>query len=164
MNIEDVCSPKSPMHFTCPGANTFFTASVLWGTIGPVKVFGINGQYKWLLLGFPSGVLIVLGLWGLRKAWPSSRALRQVHAVALISGALHWAPYSTTFPLPCFLSLSRSLLTTSRQVFRMLSLPCPSPGSPGSTSAAATSPSGPRSAHMSPLPWHSAVAPMACPR
>ncbi|EQK98568.1 Oligopeptide transporter OPT superfamily [Ophiocordyceps sinensis CO18] len=100
MNIEDVCSPKSPMHFTCPGANTFFTASVLWGTIGPVKVFGINGQYKWLLLGFPSGVLIVLGLWGLRKAWPSSRALRQVHAVALISGALHWAPYSFSYAFP----------------------------------------------------------------
>jgi len=40
-------------HHACD-INTFFTASVLWGTIGPVKVFGRHGQYAWLLLGFPS--------------------------------------------------------------------------------------------------------------
>lgn len=38
--IPGVCTPDAPNRFTCPGINTFFTASVLWGTIGPKKVFG----------------------------------------------------------------------------------------------------------------------------
>ena len=94
MDIKDVCTKDAPMRFLCPGPNTFFTASVLWGTIGPIKVFGKDGQYGWLLMGFPLGILIVVGFWGLKKLFPSSRALRQVHIVAAIAGSLQWAPYS----------------------------------------------------------------------
>lgn len=94
MDIKDVCTSDAPMRFYCPGPNTFFTASVLWGTIGPIKVFGANGQYKWLLMGFPLSALIVACFWALKKLWPDSRPLRQVHVVAAISGALQWAPYS----------------------------------------------------------------------
>ncbi|KAH8923159.1 OPT superfamily oligopeptide transporter, partial [Atractiella rhizophila] len=32
-SIENVCDPLQKDRFTCPGANTFFTASVLWGTL-----------------------------------------------------------------------------------------------------------------------------------
>lgn len=94
MDIKDVCTKDAPMRFLCPGPNTFFTASVLWGTIGPIKVFGKDGQYGWLLMGFPLGILIVVGFWGLKKLFPNSRALRQVHIVAAIAGSLQWAPYS----------------------------------------------------------------------
>ncbi|PNY27491.1 Sexual differentiation process protein isp4 [Tolypocladium capitatum] len=111
MDVKDVCTKAAPMRFYCPGPNTFFTASVLWGTIGPLKVFGKDGQYKWLLLGFPAGILLVAGFWGLRKMWPNSRALRQVHVVAAVTGALDWAPYSTYTtlgsPLPKFMLLTR---------------------------------------------------------
>jgi len=88
------------MRFLCPGPNTFMTASVLWGTIGPIKVFGKDGQYKWLLLGFPLGVALVVCMWGLKKLWPNSRALRQVHIVAAIAGSLQWAPYSFSYAWP----------------------------------------------------------------
>lgn len=53
--IPGVCTPDAPNHYTCPGINTFFTASVLWGTIGPKKVFGVGGQYTAMLLGWPLG-------------------------------------------------------------------------------------------------------------
>ncbi|PHH66524.1 hypothetical protein CDD81_6999 [Ophiocordyceps australis] len=88
------------MRFFCPGPNTFYASSVLWGTIGPIKVFGKHGQYKWLLLGFPAGILLVVAVWALRKTWPDSRALRQVHVVALLAGSLHWAPYSFSYAWP----------------------------------------------------------------
>ncbi|KAK3179333.1 hypothetical protein K4F52_009236 [Lecanicillium sp. MT-2017a] len=92
MEIKDVCTKQAPMRFYCPGPNTFFTASVLWGTIGPLKVFGMDGQYKWLLLGFPLGIAAVVGFWGLRQCFPRSRALRQVHMVALLKGGCFWTP------------------------------------------------------------------------
>src|SRR5687768_7637693 len=94
MEISGVCTLNPPMRFRCPGPNTFFTASVLWGTIGPIKVFGKDGQYKWLLLGFPMGIALVLAFYGLKKLWPNNRALRQIHLVAAIAGGLQWAPYS----------------------------------------------------------------------
>lgn len=100
MDIKNVCTSAAPMRFLCPGPNTFFTASVLWGTIGPIKVFGKDGQYKWLLLGFPAGIFVVVLFWALRRKWPNSQALRQVHVVAAIGGSLGWAPYSTYTPFP----------------------------------------------------------------
>ncbi|TQV97800.1 OPT oligopeptide transporter family [Cordyceps javanica] len=100
MDLKNVCQENAPMRFTCPGPNTFFTASVLWGTIGPIKVFGKDGQYRWLLMGFPIGILLVLASWGLKKAMPNSRALRQVHIVAAIAGSLQWTPYSFSFAWP----------------------------------------------------------------
>lgn len=100
MDLKNVCSADAPMRFTCPGPNTFFTASILWGTIGPLKVFGKDGQYRWLLMGFPVGILLVVLFWSLKKAMPNNRALRQIHIVAAIAGSLQWAPYSFSFAWP----------------------------------------------------------------
>jgi hypothetical protein len=100
MDIDGVCTLNPPMRFRCPGPNTFFTASVLWGTIGPIKVFGKDGQYKWLLLGFPLGIAMVLVFFGLKKLWPNNRALRQIHIVAALAGGLSWAPYSEFLSSP----------------------------------------------------------------
>ncbi|KAJ4150568.1 hypothetical protein LMH87_011313 [Akanthomyces muscarius] len=97
MDIKNVCTEDAPMRFFCPGPNTFFTASVLWGTIGPIKVFGKDGQYRWLLMGFPIGIILVLISWSLKKAMPNNRAIRQVHIVAVIAGSLQWAPYSFSY-------------------------------------------------------------------
>jgi len=70
------------MRFTCPGPNTFFTAAVLWGTIGPIKVFGHEGQYGMLLLGFPLGIITPILFYFLIKKFPRNKYLRQIHPVA----------------------------------------------------------------------------------
>ncbi|ORY65133.1 OPT oligopeptide transporter [Pseudomassariella vexata] len=100
INIENVCQPNAPMRFLCPGPNTFFTASVLWGTIGPIKMFGHQGQYGALLLGFPLGVITTVLFFLLAKLFPRNRHLRQVHPVALWYGGLNWAPYSFSYLWP----------------------------------------------------------------
>ncbi|PFH59349.1 hypothetical protein XA68_12478 [Ophiocordyceps unilateralis] len=100
MNIKDVCTSAASMRFFCPGPNTFMTASVLWGTIGPIKVFGKDGYYKWLLMGFPVGFILVTLIWGLQRIWPDSHVLRRVNAVVAIAGSLHWAPYNFSYAWP----------------------------------------------------------------
>ncbi|EAA32547.2 hypothetical protein GE21DRAFT_5522 [Neurospora crassa] len=100
VNIENICQTNAPMRFFCPGINTFFTAAVLWGTIGPVKVFGIHGQYKWLLLGFPIGLCIPVIFWLIIRKFPRNKFIRQFHPVALFYGALNWAPYSMSYCWP----------------------------------------------------------------
>lgn len=79
VDIPNVCTTEAPMRFFCPGPNTFFTASVLWGTIGPVKVFGHQGQYKELLLGFPLGIISVVIYYFATRWAPRNQYLRQIH-------------------------------------------------------------------------------------
>ncbi|OAA56306.1 Tetrapeptide transporter, OPT1/isp4 [Niveomyces insectorum RCEF 264] len=65
--IPRVCTEDAPNHYTCPGINTFFTAAVLWGTIGPKKVFGAGGQYTAMLVGFPLGILVPIVFWWVQR-------------------------------------------------------------------------------------------------
>ncbi len=99
-SIPGVCTMDAPNRFTCPFVNSFFTASVLWGTIGPRKIFGPTGQYSLLLLGFPLGLAIALAFWAVKKRFPHHTWLRQVHPVVMLSGAIHWAPYNVGYIWP----------------------------------------------------------------
>jgi OPT family oligopeptide transporter len=38
-NIPDICSPGQKNFFTCPNLNIFTTASIIWGGIGPKRLF-----------------------------------------------------------------------------------------------------------------------------
>ena len=99
-HIDNVCSPDAQFRLTCPGVNTFFTASVLWGTVGPSKIWGHNGQYTETLIGFPLGVVIVVVFWGLSKKFPNWTWLRQIHPVAIMYGGIVWAPYNMSYVWP----------------------------------------------------------------
>ncbi|KAJ6782229.1 hypothetical protein PWT90_08857 [Aphanocladium album] len=100
LHIDKVCTPEAPFKFLCAGENTFFTAAVLWGTVGPQRQFGIGSPYWSLLIGFPVGVVIVLAFWGLGRLYPKNTAVRSVHPVIMITGALSWAPYNLSYVWP----------------------------------------------------------------
>lgn len=98
--IPGVCTATQKDHYTCPGINQFFTAAVLWGTVGPTKVFGKGGMYTALLAGFPIGVLVPLAVYFARKRFPRSRFLRDLHPPALFYGAIYYAPYNMSYLWP----------------------------------------------------------------
>jgi len=98
--IDDVCTEDARFKMTCPGVNTFFTASVLWGTVGPKKIWGHNGQYSETLVGFPLGVAVVFFFWGLNKKFPKWTWTRQIHPVAIMYGGILWAPYNMSYVWP----------------------------------------------------------------
>ena len=100
VHIKDICTKNAPFRFTCPGPNTFFTAAVFWGTVGPRKIWGVGGQYAVTLIGFPIGVIVVVAIYMLAKRFPRNRALRNAHPVVMMSGALGWAPYNLAYVWP----------------------------------------------------------------
>jgi OPT family oligopeptide transporter len=55
LGLPEVCSPTNKDHFYCYGIQTFFTASVLWGTLGPKKMFGVGAIYSGLVWCFLIG-------------------------------------------------------------------------------------------------------------
>ncbi|KAH0335799.1 OPT-domain-containing protein, partial [Aureobasidium melanogenum] len=100
IHIKDVCTTDAPNRFYCPGNNTFFTASVLWGTLGPHKVFGKGGLYTTLLIGFPVGLVVPPIVYYITRSFPQKKWLRQIHPVAMIYGCLAWAPYNLSYVWP----------------------------------------------------------------
>lgn len=71
-NIEGVCTKDQPQHFTCPGAKVFFSASVIWGLLGPQRIFSPGQVYSTLLIMFPIGAALPVVLYYLSKKWPKS--------------------------------------------------------------------------------------------
>jgi OPT family oligopeptide transporter len=99
-SIEGVCTVNQKDHYTCPSINQFFTAAVLWGTIGPKKVFGKGGQYTTMLVGFPLGFVIPFVVYYAQKKFPKQTWLRQTHVVVIFYGAIVWAPYNLSYIWP----------------------------------------------------------------
>jgi OPT family oligopeptide transporter len=89
--IPDVCTSTQKGHFTCPGPNTAFTASVLWGTLGPKKMFGAGAIYNGLLWYFLAGAVLPIPFYFLSRKW---KVFRYFHAPVFLYGSFNWAPYN----------------------------------------------------------------------
>ncbi|KAK7204426.1 OPT oligopeptide transporter protein-domain-containing protein [Myxozyma melibiosi] len=73
-SITDVCSSTQPSHFTCPNAKVFFNASVIWGVIGPQRIFSHGMIYYGLLFFFVAGFVLPIITWLIVKWKPKSIA------------------------------------------------------------------------------------------
>ncbi|OQE03698.1 hypothetical protein PENSOL_c001G03443 [Penicillium solitum] len=95
-NIEGVCTADQSSKFTCPDTHTFFTASVIWGVIGPARIYGDHGIYHPLEWGFLAGALLPVPFYFLAKRFPDSW-IRYINIPLILSGILLWAPYNFTY-------------------------------------------------------------------
>ncbi|KAI0024769.1 OPT oligopeptide transporter protein-domain-containing protein [Xylariomycetidae sp. FL0641] len=73
-NIDGVCELTQPQRFTCPGGHVFFSASVIWGLIGPSRVFSPGQIYSGLLSFFVLGAVVTVAIWAWVRRWPHSPA------------------------------------------------------------------------------------------
>ncbi|KAL9121181.1 MAG: hypothetical protein Q9187_002259 [Circinaria calcarea] len=92
--IEDICDQNNKQHFSCPGGRVFFNASVIWGLIGPARIFSAGQIYNSLLYFFLAGALGPPIFYFLARAFPKSN-LRYVN-VPLIFGGAGQIPPATT--------------------------------------------------------------------
>ncbi|KAL5537728.1 hypothetical protein UlMin_043928 [Ulmus minor] len=96
-SIENICQdellpPDSP--WTCPGDRVFFDASVIWGLVGPKRIFGSDGNYaamNWFFFGGAIGPIIV---WLLHKAFPKQSWIPLINLPVLL-GATGMMPPAT---------------------------------------------------------------------
>ncbi|KAK1353131.1 hypothetical protein POM88_052969 [Heracleum sosnowskyi] len=87
--IEFICDPRK-LHegspWTCPGDDVFYNASIIWGVVGPQRMFGNLGLYSKMNYFFLFGILAPFPVWILSKIYPEKR-IGLVNMPILISGA-----------------------------------------------------------------------------
>ncbi|KAL0365235.1 UNVERIFIED_CONTAM: Oligopeptide transporter 4 [Sesamum angustifolium] len=89
---DDLLPPDSP--WTCPGDRVFFDASVIWGLVGPKRIFGTLGNYSsmnWFFLGGALGPVLV---WLFHKAFPKQSWIPLINLPVLL-GATGAMPPAT---------------------------------------------------------------------
>ncbi|KAL3817877.1 hypothetical protein ACJIZ3_003782 [Penstemon smallii] len=106
--IPNICDSSSDTVWTCPGDHVFYDASVIWGLIGPRKIFGDQGTYgmvNWFFLG---GAIAPLLVWLAMKAFPKQEWIRLINMPVLIGACGQMPPATavnyTTWIIVGFLS------------------------------------------------------------
>ncbi|KAG7048102.1 OPT oligopeptide transporter [Colletotrichum scovillei] len=102
-NIPDLCSTNQKDRFTCPGVNTYFTAAVLFGSLGARKVFGSGGIYTALLSAFPVGFALPFVFYYFQRKFPRTHWFAKIHPVMILSGGISWSPYNIAYMWPAVL-------------------------------------------------------------
>ncbi|KAL7255667.1 hypothetical protein ACSBR1_009738 [Camellia fascicularis] len=93
--IPDICDrallpPGSP--WTCPGDHVFYDASVIWGLIGPRRIFGDLGYYSAINWFFLAGAIAPLLVWLAHKAFPNQQWIRLVTMPVLLGAVINMPP------------------------------------------------------------------------
>ncbi|KAG9120714.1 hypothetical protein FRC07_003674 [Ceratobasidium sp. 392] len=92
-NVKDLCSEDQPHKLTCPHNQVYFTASAVWGLIGPRRQFGKGELYHPELYALVFGALIPIPFWLWQRKFPQSR-LKYVNMPVLLNGPT-WIPPAT---------------------------------------------------------------------
>ncbi|RLN08325.1 oligopeptide transporter 4-like [Panicum miliaceum] len=93
-SIKDICldslPPDSP--WTCPTDRVFFDASVIWGLVGPRRIFGSAGSYSalnWFFLIGAAGPVIV---YALHRMFPNQRWIPLINLPVLLGATASMPP------------------------------------------------------------------------
>lgn len=100
LSIEGVCTPDAPFRFTCRNVQPFRNTAVIWGNVGPSRLFGVGSLYSRSLAAFAAGPAVVLIFWALRKRFPKSSTLHYFNPLAFIFGMTAWTNTNLAFMWP----------------------------------------------------------------
>nr|GAT53596.1 OPT oligopeptide transporter [Mycena chlorophos] len=84
-NIPGMCDRDQKDGFWCPSTEVFGTASIIWGVIGPARIFSPGSLYHTLTYFFLIGFLCPVGAWLITLKWPNSM-IRYVNFPVIFSG------------------------------------------------------------------------------
>ncbi|KAF7716544.1 Oligopeptide transporter [Penicillium ucsense] len=84
--IKGVCDADQPNHFSCPNGRVFFNASVIWGVIGPARMFSSGELYNGMMFFWIAGAVLPVLIYLGARFFPRS-GIRYLSAPIIFSGA-----------------------------------------------------------------------------
>ncbi|GJZ66319.1 oligopeptide transporter 4-like protein [Tanacetum coccineum] len=93
-NIDNICHPgaTSDSPWTCPIDHVFFDASVIWGLVGPKRIFGPLGNYGALNWFFLGGIMGPVAVWLCHKAFPNVSWIPLINLPVLLGATASMPP------------------------------------------------------------------------
>ena len=91
-NLCDTSLLPPNSQWTCPMDNVFYDASVIWGLVGPRRIFGNLGLYSKVNWFFLAGAIAPLLVWLAHKAFPKQPWIRLIHMPVLIGSTSMMPP------------------------------------------------------------------------
>ncbi|XP_021855683.1 oligopeptide transporter 1-like [Spinacia oleracea] len=93
--VENMCDASllpegSP--WTCPDEEVFYNASIIWGVIGPGKMFTNRGNYPQLNWFFLIGFLAPFPGWLLSRKYPEIKLFKLINTPVIISATMMMPP------------------------------------------------------------------------
>lgn len=90
-NIDGICDSDQPSGFTCPNGRTVFSSSVIWGLVGPARLYSVGKIYSGLLHFFWIGALMPVVTWA---AWKYTKKdwLKKVNWPLIFVGTYNVPP------------------------------------------------------------------------
>lgn len=85
--IPEVCSSTQANNYTCPNGRVFFNASIIWGAIGPARMFSPGQIYSGLLWFFLAGAIFPVFIYIAARVFPRYRLLKFLNAPLIFGGA-----------------------------------------------------------------------------
>ncbi|KAI3847554.1 hypothetical protein MKX03_031525 [Papaver bracteatum] len=104
-NIENICEDDalhSDSPWTCPKYKTTFNASVIWGLIGPERLFGPGGMYRNLVWLYLVGAVLPVPIWLMSKIFPEKKWIPLIN-IPLICYGFAGMPPATPTNIACWL-------------------------------------------------------------
>ncbi|KAI1473658.1 small oligopeptide transporter [Daldinia eschscholtzii] len=98
--IPDICSDDQPDNYVCPNGRVFYTASIIWGAIGPARMFSGNAIYSSLQWFWLVGAVTPVITWFLARRAPKS--IFRLINMPLIFGGSGWIPPATAYTYLCW--------------------------------------------------------------
>jgi OPT family oligopeptide transporter len=98
-NIENICDTDvldSSSPWTCPKYRVTFDASVIWGLIGPRRLFGPGGLYRNLVWLFLIGAFLPVPFWVLSKMFPEKKWIALINIPVISYGFAGMPPATPT--------------------------------------------------------------------
>ncbi|XP_015068852.1 oligopeptide transporter 6-like isoform X2 [Solanum pennellii] len=107
-NLCDISVLPANSPWQCPQDRVFYDASVIWGLIGPKRIFGSLGVYSnvnWFFLG---GAISPILVWLAQKIFPKQKWISLIHMPVLLGSTAMMPPASsvnyTSWLIVAFLS------------------------------------------------------------
>ncbi|OWM68089.1 hypothetical protein CDL15_Pgr016289 [Punica granatum] len=91
-NICDRAQLPAGSPWTCPGDHVFYDASIIWGLIGPRRIFGELGQYSAINWFFLLGALAPFAVWLAHKAFPGKDWIKLITMPVLLGATVNMPP------------------------------------------------------------------------
>ncbi|EXC21402.1 Oligopeptide transporter 6 [Morus notabilis] len=93
--IPHLCDTSMLPHdspWTCPMDRVFYDASVIWGLVGPRRIFGDLGEYGLVNWFFLAGAIAPILVWMAHKAFPQQKWIRLIHMPILLGSTSMMPP------------------------------------------------------------------------